>query len=117
MASRIPLDELARLPNFYLPTVSWAGDKLAFYWDKTGRIELYVLDLRTRALKQVSHGEVPRAIRAGFVWDRRDEHILFAKDQDGNEQHDVYAIDVNTNAVRQLTNDPACQEYPVQFSP
>ena len=117
MATRIPLEELARLPNFYLPTVSWAGDKLAFYWDKTGRMELYVLDLHSGAPKQVSHGEVPRALRAGFVWDRHDEHILFPKDQDGNEQHDLYAIDVNTSEVRQVTNDPACQEYPVQFSP
>ena len=49
MATRIPLEELARLPNFYLPTVSWAGDKLAFYWDKTGRMELYVLDLHSGA--------------------------------------------------------------------
>lgn len=117
MTSRIPLEELARLPNFYLPTASWAGDRLAFYWDKTGRLELYVLDLKTRDVKQVSHGEVPRALRAGFAWDRKDEVIVFAKDQDGNEQHDLYAINVETSEVRQLTSDPTCQEYVGEFSP
>jgi len=69
MPSRIPLAELARLPSFYLPTASWSGDKIAFYWDKTGRMELYVLDLHSRAVRQISHGEVPRALRAGFAWD------------------------------------------------
>jgi dipeptidyl aminopeptidase/acylaminoacyl peptidase len=117
MASRIPLEELARLPNFYLPTPSWSGNQLAFYWDKTGRIELYVLDLRTRELKQVSHGEVPRALRAGFIWSRDDQHIVFAKDQNGNEQHDLYSINVQTCEVKQLTNDSTCQKYAVQFSP
>jgi dipeptidyl aminopeptidase/acylaminoacyl peptidase len=117
MPSRIPLEELASLPNFYLPTASWSGDQLAFYWDKTGRVELYVLDLRTRAVKQISHGEVPRALRAGFIWSRDDQHIVFAKDKNGNEQHDLYAINVNTCEVQQLTDDSTCQKYPVQFSP
>ena len=117
MPSRIPLAELARLPSFYLPTASWSGDKIAFYWDKTGRMELYVLDLRTREVHQVSHGEVPRTLRAGFAWDRTDASIVFAKDQDGNEQHDLYAINAKTSAVKQLTHDPTCQEYVGEFSP
>jgi dipeptidyl aminopeptidase/acylaminoacyl peptidase len=117
MSLRIPLEELARLPSFYLPTHSWARDKIAFYWDKTGRLELYTLALKTREVKQVSHGEVPRALRAGFVWDRKDELIIFAKDKEGNEQHDLYSIEVRTNEVKQLTDDPQCQEYPVEFSP
>jgi dipeptidyl aminopeptidase/acylaminoacyl peptidase len=101
----------------YLPTLSWAGDELAFYWDKTGRNELYVLDLATRAVRQVSHGEVPRALRAGFLWDRTDRSIVFAKDVGGNEQHDLFRIDVETGAVVQITHDPATQEYPVDCSP
>jgi dipeptidyl aminopeptidase/acylaminoacyl peptidase len=117
MPSRIPLDELARLPSLYLPNASWSRDKIAFYWDKTGRIELYVLDLNTRQIKQLSHGEVPRAVRAQFAWDRADENIVFGKDRDGNEQHDLYSIDVKTGEVKQLTDDPKCQEYPIESSP
>jgi len=117
MAHRIPLEELAKLPSFYLPTVSWGRDKIAFYWDKTGRLELYVMDLEDRRPRQLSHGEVPRALRAGFVWDRDDQTIIFAKDKDGNEQHDLYQIDTKTGKVKQLTDDPKCQEYPVEVSP
>src|SRR5688572_16054780 len=114
---RIPLEELCRLPSFYLPVVSWKGDRVAFYWDKTGRMELHVMDLATQKTRQVSHGEVPRALRAGFAWDRADKSIVFAKDSGGTEQHDLYRIDVETSAVTQLTNDPTAQEYVSQFSP
>ena len=114
---RIPLEELCRLPSFFFPLVSWKGDKLGFYYDQSGRIELYVMDLATRAVRQVSHGEVPTALRAGFAWDRADKAIVFAKDSGGNEQHDLYRIDLETSAVTQLTNDPTAQEFVVQFSP
>ena len=71
---RLPARSALRLPrSSNLPTVSWGGDRLAFYWDKGGRLELYVLDLADgaeRTPRQVSHGEVPRAIKAGFAWDR-----------------------------------------------
>ncbi len=114
---RIPLEELCRLPSFFLPVVSWKGDRVAFYWDRTGRIELFVMDLATRAVRQVSHGETPRALRTGFTWTRDDREIAFGKDTGGNEQHDLYAIDVEAGAVRQLTNDPAAEEHAVEFSP
>jgi len=114
---RIPLEELCRLPSFFLPSVSWKGDQIAFYWDKTGRMELHVMDLATKQTRQISHGEVPTALRAGFAWSRDDGRIVFAKDAGGNEQHDLYTIDVARSKVTQLTNDPSAQEYVVQFSP
>jgi len=114
---RIPLEELCRLPSFFLPTLSWAGTKLAFYWDKTGRLELYVMDLRSREVRQISHGEVPRDLRAGFIWDRTDSSIIFAKDANGNEQHDLYRIDLETSSVTQITSDASAQEYPGEYSP
>ena len=115
--ARIPLEELCRLPSFFLPSVSWNGDRVAFYWDETGRMELHVMDLATKEVRQVSHGEVPTALRAGFAWDRANKRIVYAKDAAGNEQHDLYAIDVATGTVTQITKDPTAQEFVVQFSP
>ena len=91
---RIDLAELARLPSFYFPQLSYQRDRVAFYSERTGRIELYVMDLRTKETKQVSHGEVPRALRTGFEWDRAGKRIFFGRDEGGNEQHDLYVIDV-----------------------
>jgi len=114
---RIPLKELASLPSFYFPTPSWDKEHVAFYWDKTGRMELYLLDLPDGRPRQLSHGEVPRSLRAGFVWSRDGGTIVFAKDQGGNEQHDLYAIDTKSGAVRQITDTPQAQEIPAEFSP
>jgi dipeptidyl aminopeptidase/acylaminoacyl peptidase len=114
---RIPLEDLCRLPSFFFPLVSWKGDRVAFYWDKTGRLELFVMDLATRSVRQVSHGETPRALRTGFAWTRDDKEIAFGKDTGGNEQHDIYAIDVETSAVRQLTSDPSAEEHAGEWSP
>ncbi|MGH2471400.1 MAG: S9 family peptidase [Candidatus Limnocylindria bacterium] len=114
---RIPLEELCRLPSFFFPLVSWKGDKVGFYWDKSGRIELYVMDLAEKTVRQVSHGEVPRAMRTGFTWSRDDRFIVFGKDAGGDEQHDLYKIALETGEVTQLTNDPAAEEHAIQFSP
>nr|MBA3374872.1 S9 family peptidase [Actinomycetota bacterium] len=115
--AQIPLEELCRLPSFYMPVVSWKGDRVAFYWDKTGRVELYAMDLASKDVRQVSHGEMPRALRTGFIWSRDDRSIVFGKDAAGNEQHDLFAIDVETGAVSQLTNDPAAEEHAMEFGP
>src|SRR5207302_11498738 len=90
---RIPLEELCRLPSFFFPAVSWKGDRVAFYWDKTGRMELFVMDLATRALRQVSHGEVPRAMRPGIARSRDERTIAFGKDAAGNAQPDTHPTD------------------------
>ncbi|HKC92106.1 MAG TPA: S9 family peptidase, partial [Candidatus Limnocylindria bacterium] len=115
--ARIPLEELCRLPSFFFPLVSWKGDRVGFYWDRSGRIELYVMDLATKAVRQVSHGEVPRAMRTGFAWSRDDRFIAFGKDAGGNEQHDLYKIEVESGKVARLTDDPAAEEHAIQFSP
>ncbi|MEA1871252.1 MAG: DPP IV N-terminal domain-containing protein, partial [Candidatus Bipolaricaulota bacterium] len=114
---QIPLKELASLPSFYFPTSAWDQERIAFYWDKSGQMELYLLDLPGGDPRQLSHGEVPRSLRAGFVWSRDGKSIVFAKDRDGNEQHDLYAIDTQSGAVRQITDTPTAQEIPAEFSP
>ncbi|MCD6495225.1 S9 family peptidase, partial [Candidatus Bipolaricaulota bacterium] len=124
---RIPLAELASLPSFYFPTPAWDRKRIAFYWDKTGQMELYLLDLpdgkphggepHSGKPRQLSHGEVPRSLRAGFIWSRDGKTIVYAKDQGGNEQHDLYAIDTESGAVTQITNTPHAQEIPAEFGP
>ncbi|MGH2586675.1 MAG: prolyl oligopeptidase family serine peptidase [Dehalococcoidia bacterium] len=116
-SARLPLEELARLPSFYMPQVSWDGSKVAYFADHSGRMELYVIDLPDGTPHQLSHGEVPRTPYGGFTWNRAGEAIVFAKDVDGNEQHDLYRIDLAGGAVTRLTEGPTHQEYPGEFSP
>jgi len=114
---RIDLAELARLPTYYLPTLSYQRDRVAFYSERTGRLELYVMDLKTKQTKQVSHGELPRALRTGFEWDRAGRRIYFGRDEGGNEQHDLYVIDLETSAVRPLTTGGVAEHHAGCMSP
>lgn len=57
------LRELARLPEIAHPTASPAGEEIAFYYNETGRNELYVLNVETGEREQWSDGEVPRNAR------------------------------------------------------
>jgi dipeptidyl aminopeptidase/acylaminoacyl peptidase len=96
MAAEYPLEELARLPSFYHPTVSPDGDRIAFYYDASGRNELYVQDLASGERERVSDGEVPRQARHGIAWDADGEGVFFHLDDDGDEQNDVHRFDLDS---------------------
>jgi len=93
MTEKLPLEELASLPEFYHPVASPDGDKIAFYYDKSGRNELYVLDKETDELEQISDGEVPRNARWPIMWHPDGDKIFYHKDEAGNEQNDIHLID------------------------
>lgn len=113
---RIDISELAHLPTTYVPIVSWQRDRVGYYAD-SGRLELYVMDLATKTTRQVSHGELPRALRTSFAWDRAGKRIFFGRDAGGNEQHDLFVIDVATGEVQQLTSGGLAEHHAVEVSP
>ncbi|RLI39876.1 S9 family peptidase [Candidatus Bathyarchaeota archaeon] len=111
------IDDLSKIPQIYLPTVSHSRDTVAFYWDKTGVLELYVLNMKTGEIKQVSHGECPRTLGARFVWTRDDKNLVFAKDKDGDENYNLIKINIESGKTEQLTYTPEYQDYAGDTSP
>jgi len=107
-ATEFPLEDLIRLPDFYNPVVSPDGDRVAFYYDATGRIELYVQDLQTGDREQVSDGNVPRNARYPLAWSRDGERIYFHEDDGGDEQNDIHAMDLDGNREPLVTLDGQC---------
>ncbi|MFW5938561.1 MAG: S9 family peptidase, partial [Halanaeroarchaeum sp.] len=95
------LEALASLPSFHHPTVSPDGDEIAYYYDGTGRNELHVVDVETGETTRWSDGEVPRNARWFVEWDADGDRVFFHLDEGGNEQNDVYAIDLD-GAVEQV---------------
>ena len=93
LTAKDQIAELAGLPTLAYPTVSPSGDAVAFYYDETGRNELYVLDLGSGEMAQWSEGEVPRDAGSPLHWSADGERVLFHRDEDGDEQYDVFAID------------------------
>ena len=108
MASQYSLEELARLPEFYHPVASPAGDRIALYYDRTGRNELYLLDPANGDLTQVSDGNVPRDARHGIVWNATGERLYFHADEGGDEQNDIHEIDLDGETRPVVTADGQC---------
>ncbi len=92
MSESLPLEALARLPEFYHPVASPGGDRIAVYYDGSGRNELYVVDAGTGERTRVSDGEVPRNARWPIRWGA-DGRVYFHRDEAGDEQNDLHAID------------------------
>ncbi len=108
MGEKYPLEELASLPEFYHPIASPDGEKVAFYWDKSGRNELYILDRNSGDIEQLSDGEVPKNARWYIMWDSKGEKVLFHKDEGGNEQNDIYSIDLKGDVKKEIELDAQC---------
>ncbi len=70
----------------------------------------------TKEITQISDGELPKGIRAGYLWGKDDRTIFFTKDNDGDEKHDIYSIDIHTKAVTQLTKTKEAQDMPIDVS-
>ena len=97
------LERLASLPSVQHAVASPEGDRVALYYDVTGRNELHVLDVESGDLRQISDGEVPRNARWHVKWSADGDSVYFHDDEGGNEQNDVYAISVRGGDVGEVT--------------
>ncbi|HWH07615.1 MAG TPA: S9 family peptidase, partial [Candidatus Thermoplasmatota archaeon] len=113
----ISVEELAALPVATGFVRSWDGNRVAFYWNKSGRFEIHVLDLRTRETRQLTDGDLPATPRGGMVWTRDDRAVVFVRDNKGDEQNNLVKVDLDTLAVTQLNDDPRTQEYAGEMHP
>ncbi|MFC7140445.1 prolyl oligopeptidase family serine peptidase [Halosimplex aquaticum] len=105
MSDPIPLEELASLPTLNHPRVSPDGDRIACFYDGSGRNELCLVDPGTGELAQVSDGEVPREARYPIEWAPDGEAVYYHRDEGGDEQNDVYAYDLGTDEIRPVVEN------------
>jgi dipeptidyl aminopeptidase/acylaminoacyl peptidase len=98
------LRSLAELPTLASPTVSPDGESVALYYDISGRNEIHLLDPETGELDQLSDGEVPRSVKAGFEWDPTGGRLFYHHDENGDEQHDIHVMtmDGETDVVVEM---------------
>ncbi|HLJ67071.1 MAG TPA: S9 family peptidase [Chloroflexota bacterium] len=112
-----PLEDLVRLPDIHYPAVSWDGTRVAYYSDRSGTMELWVQDMAGGAPRQVSNGQLPLALHEGFAWSRAGTAIMFPHDMGGDEQHDLWLLDLATGEATPSTTTPGVQEIVLEFSP
>ena len=115
--TRDRLLEWLSIPSIGFPKFSTHRDRLGFFWDPTGKVELYTLRLDGGPPVQVTHGELPKSPNAPFVWSPDDRSLFVSRDKEGNELHDLCRIDLEDGSITPLTNDPTCQRYAISVSP
>ncbi|MHA2302198.1 MAG: S9 family peptidase [Candidatus Thorarchaeota archaeon] len=107
----ISIEELIALPVQFFGSPGRSSRKVAFVSNKTGRIELHLLDLETRKFSQLTHGEYPLTPVGWHKWAPDDSYLLFPKDPvPGNEKNDIYKISVPDGEVIQLTDTPESRD-------
>lgn len=115
--STLDLAKLLSLPAAYYGTVSWDGSQVAFIWNVTGRMEIYVADLPDGVPRNLSQGRLPKSLRTNLVWNRRGTRIVFGWDDDGTERHALWSLNVASGELSQLTKSPDVWHMPCEFSP
>ncbi len=60
---------------------------------------------------------MPNTSFVGYAWTRDDAAIIFGKDRNGDEQNNLYRLDLTAQQVEQLNDDPRSQEHPWAVSP
>jgi dipeptidyl aminopeptidase/acylaminoacyl peptidase len=109
------IDFLARVPEVdAVFDVSPDGARVAFVWNKTGRNELYLLDLTTRAITQLTqHGKGA----SSPAFSPMGSQLLFAQDHDGDERWDYHLLDLSTGAARCVWEQDAAGYAPARWLP
>ena len=119
MSESLNLEFLLKIPcleEFLGFDISPEGDQVAFSWNKTGRWEIYLLDLK--------EGGVPRQItpegggKFAPRWSPDGSRLVYALDLDGGEYYDLWSFHLETGEHTNLTPDtpealgPACEWSP-----
>jgi len=98
----IPRSVLDAAPAHDDVTISPNGKWLAYLApSESGVANIWLEDLSTHAKRQVTRAD-HRGVGA-YRWAFDNEHLLYQSDENGNEDFHLYSVDLNSNAIRDLT--------------
>ena len=116
VARRMAVEELFSLPSFFGVVVSPLRDRVAYWGDASGRVELHVIDVRSGQDRQVSHGELPRSPKLPVAFTHDGSAVIVPLDEGGDEQYNLGLLDLASGALRRLTEGRG-QRHPGRASP
>lgn len=103
MTKVLSLEALTRVPQVFQFDVSSDGNKVAFSWNKEGKWDIYIKDLRSEEVRKLTEGPEsalePR-------WSPNGKQIAYVSDRAGDENFDIFTIHADDGKPSRLTNDP-----------
>lgn len=91
------------------------GKQIAHITNESGQFNLWLVDSGGGNKRQLTH-YTDNAVR-GMSWSPDGKQIAFFADQNGDEQHQIYLIDVETCEITPVTSKFKSQHYVGDFSP
>ena len=97
----IPLEVLLGNPEKMGPQISPDGKRIAYLAPVNDILNVWVGDVGSEDFRPITK-DAERGI-PGFIWAHDNKHILYPRDQGGDENWRVFAVDPDTGNVRDLT--------------
>lgn len=107
----ISLPEVHSQVFYGAPAWSPVRDEVLYVSNEKGNQDLYVIDVSTRAIRQLTFHEAEEGAPS---WSADGESILFISDRDGNKE--IYRMTREGHHIRRLTHTPMHEASPV-FTP
>lgn len=98
----IPREHFFGNPEKARARISPDGTRLAFLAPVDGVINVWVAPADDLDAARAVTADTHRGVR-NFRWAYTNRHLLYSKDNDGDEQNHIYAIDLESDEIRDLT--------------
>lgn len=93
------IHSLTGLPTYWRATASPDGNQLAYYYDRTGRFELYTQNIETGTRHRLTNGELPRDPKSRIRWGSDNDRVyVHLNDPDT----DIYEIQLATGEINSV---------------
>lgn len=101
----------------YNPVLAYSpdGTKIAHVTNESGQFNLWVMDSGGGGKRQLTH-YTDNTVRAAN-WSPDGANIVFSADHDGDEQHQLYTLNVTSGEITPLRHTPARQHLLRGYSP
>jgi dipeptidyl aminopeptidase/acylaminoacyl peptidase len=101
-AELIPRDTFFGNPSRVSPKISSDGKTIAFLAPRDGVLNIWTAPIANLDAAKPVTRDTHRGIRS-FSWAYTNNHILYSQDHDGDENWNIYCIDLENDKIRNLT--------------
>ncbi|GHU14182.1 peptidase S9 [Alphaproteobacteria bacterium] len=112
----IPRKVLLAKPDRFCVSLNHSGDKIAYAARKGDQLEVRVADLSGKLLNKFSVRPSRGLNEIGLVWMFTGNHILVPQDENGDENYQIYCLDVVTGKSKNLTPFKGAKSSPKKIS-
>jgi dipeptidyl aminopeptidase/acylaminoacyl peptidase len=110
----ISFESYLNVRSAYAPQFDASGERIAFITDLSGTAQVWAVDTDGGWPHQLTFAD--ERVSA-FSWAPKDERLIFAMDQDGNERHQLYLHSPGGADAVQLTGAPEVKHIIGPWSP